>query len=194
MWREQNRNSNLELNTVRFGTESPDAETLCFSMKIPFWKKNNLLEMWSFRKSLSQTRNRYIQKVNWPSPCTVWSYCDELVIESLTENLVLTSRSIYEWFFLKLKFYNWTPINIVWNHLWTYPVSLFQSEIDNLHTNEFETNPKVCYWGNISDNELSVLMPQGTSLLNFVINQPTLYKDQIRDLHTGKRLSKSLCC
>jgi len=32
----------------------------------------------------------------------------------------------------------------------------------------------------VSDNELSVLMPQRTSLLNFVVNQPTLYKDQIR--------------
>lgn len=165
-----------------------------FLWKFLWGKKKFFWKCGVFVNLVKQTGIRCIQKVNWPLTCALWSSCDEPVIESLTENLVLTNRSIYRRFFLELKFYNWTPMNIVQNHLWTYPVSLFQSEIDNLHTNKFETNSTLCCWRNVSDNELSVLMPQGTSLLNFVINHSTLYKDQIRDLHTGKRLSKPLCC
>lgn len=47
----QNRISNLELNTARFGTESEDTETVSVFMEINIVEKTILLEMWYFRYS-----------------------------------------------------------------------------------------------------------------------------------------------
>lgn len=77
------------LNAVRLGVESLELETHPFSLEISFGN------LWCLHKSCKRNRKEVHPNVNWLSKHALWSYYDEVVIESLTENLLLTVEETF---------------------------------------------------------------------------------------------------
>lgn len=55
----------------------------------PFFFGNFLWKFGVFLDLVRETGKRCIQNVNWLSNQALWSYCDKVVIETLSENLLL---------------------------------------------------------------------------------------------------------